>query len=301
MAHQIGFVDNTGSEGLAHWQMLLTIKTLAEANGWVTQRYNAPTDGSPREWIAKGVGLSGTEEIYIGFRCYHSVSADYYNMAAAVFTGYVVDLTWENQPGKQDFAFAGHNQRIDYWLAVNGQRVLIGMKLGTPVYEIAYAGKFFPYSMPGQYPYPVAAIGTMASGMPAMRYSDITAAHGCGGKGYYSISGVGTAGAPNAAMRRIDGTWKNFTTLQYTADYNNSPALRRDTGGYYASMPITLMDKILTGDIAQNVFGELDGLRYISGFNNLTENTVTIGGVLHVALQDVFRTGIGDFFLLEMN
>lgn len=291
MAHDIGYVDNTGSEGVAHWQMLLKIKTLAEANGWTTLRYLNPTDGSPRELILKGVGLSGTEEIYIGVRAYHSVTADYYNMAVAVFTGYVAANAWENQPGMRDQALCAHNQRIDYWLVVNAQRILLGMKVGTPVYEVGYAGKFYPYATPAQYPYPVAVIGTLGSGMPPTRYSDTSDNHSCGCKGL-----------SNGYLRDLNGAWQQFRTLAWTADYNNAPALRRDTGGYYSALKTVLM----TGDPdnpdgSGNVWGELDGLRYVSGFNNLTENTMTLGSVTHVVLQDVFRTGIGDYMLLEMN
>lgn len=294
MAHQIGFVDNTGSEGLAHWQMLLTIKTLAEANGWVTQRYTAPTDGSPRELILKGVGLSGAEEIYIGFRCYHSVSADYYNMAAAVFTGYVAANAWESQPGMHDQALCAHNQRIDYWLAVNAQRILLGMKVGTPVYEIGYAGKFYPYATPGQYPYPVVVIGTLGSGMPATRYSDTGATHSSGAKGVYAPY----YNANNGALRDLGGNWQIF----YSAPWAVLATTRRDTGGYYQGQKCVLMTGAGGGtNTNANVWGELDGLRYVSGFNNLTENTMTIATSEHVVLQDVFRTGIGDYMLLEMN
>jgi len=292
MAHQIGFVDNTGSEGLAHWQMLLTIKTLAEANGWTTQRYLNPTDGSNRELILKGVGLSGTEEIYIGFRAYHSVSADYYNLTVAAFTGYVAANAFSAQPGYVEFGVCAHNQRIDYWLAVNAQRIFFCLKSGTPVYEVAYTGKFFPYATPGQYPYPMACIGTLGAGTPATRYSDTSTSHSSGVKGLLAQS----------VLRDVSGNWSQFRTLPWTADFNNSPTIRRDTGGYYSALKTVLM----TGSAnnpggSGNVWGELDGIRYISGFNNLTENTLTIGGITHVVLQDVFRTGIGDYFLLEMN
>ncbi len=35
-----------------------------------------------------------------------------------------------------------------------------------------------------------------------------------------------------------------------------------------------------------NVWGELDGIRYVSGFNNTSENTTVIDGVTHVVLGD---------------
>lgn len=304
MAHAIGFVDNTGSEGLAHWQMLLKIKTFAEANGWTTLRYVNPTDGSNRELILQGAGLSGTEQIFIGFRTYHNVGADYYNLSCAAFTGYVAANAFTAQPGYVEFGVCGHNQRIDYWLAVNAQRIFFGLKVGTPVYEVGYTGKFFPYATPGQYPYPMACIGTL-NGVPATRYSDTNTTHSSGVKGTTASNSVPKSA--NGALRDVAGIWQQFCTLPWSTDYNNSATLRRPTGSYYSAMKTVLMSvptpygNANQFQAAGNVWGELDGIRYITGFNNVTENTMTIDGVTHVVLQDVFRTGLGDYFLLEMN
>lgn len=165
MASDVGFVTDGGSEGLAHWQMLLKIKTFAEAHGWTTLRYLNPTDGSPRELILLGTGLDGTKQIYIGFRTYHNVGADYYNLSVAGFTGYVSANSFVTQPGYIESGIPAHNARIDYWLAVNDQRITFGLKVGTPVYEAGYAGFFFPYATPSQYPYPL-VIGGMLNGVP---------------------------------------------------------------------------------------------------------------------------------------
>ncbi len=178
MASKTGYVDNTGSEGSAHWQMLLTIQTLAEANGWTTLRYD---DSKPiRELIMQGTGLSGDQQIFIGLRAYQNADADYYNLTVACFTGYVAANDFTAQPGYIERGVCAHNQRIDYWLAVNAQRIFFGLKIGAPaVYEVAYTGYYCPYATPGQYPFPVTCIGTLPSATPATRYPDtsgITAA-----------------------------------------------------------------------------------------------------------------------------
>lgn len=296
MAYEIGFVDNAGTEGLAHWQMLLKIKTFAEANGWTTLRYVNPTDGSNRELIMQGVGLSGTEQIFIGFRTYHLAAADYYNMTVAAFTGYVAALAFTAQPGYIERGVCAHNQRIDYWLAVNGQRIAFGFKIGAPsVYEIGYVGKFFPYATPSQYPYPMALCGMLPSPTPATRYSDTSTTHATGVRGN-NINGY---------LRDLMGNWVTFSCLPWTADFNNSPTIRRDSGGYYHALPSVLFNGSVstnqTGTDSGNVLGELDGIRYLSGFNNVSENTCTIAGKSNVLFGDGWRTGIGDYFLLEMN
>jgi hypothetical protein len=284
MAYEIGSVDNTGTEGVAHWQMLLKIKTFAEAHGWTTLRYLNPTPYTDatvmRELILQGAGLGGTDQIFIGFRAYQSQSADFYNLSVAGFTGYVGAVAFTAQPGYRESGLCAHNLRIDYWINVNAQRIAMAMKVGTPVYEVGYVGKFLPYGTPGQYPYPIAVIGTLA-GVPAIRYSDITAAHSCGIKG---------GGVPQGALRDVMGNWQQFNCQPYAVYGAN----RRPAGAIYKAMKCVLYN---TGQ----VWGELDGMRYITGFNNVTENTTTLGSNAQVVIQDVFRTGIGDYFLLELN
>ena len=279
MAYEIGFVDNTGSEGLAHWQMLLKIKTFAEANGWTTLRYLNPTDGSNRELIMQGAGLSGTEEIFIGFRSYHSVASDYYNLSVAGFTGYVAGNAFVNQPGYVESGVPAHNNRIDYWLAANAQRIALGMKVGTPVYESAYVGKCLPYATPGQYPYPLVVAG-MLNGTPATRFSDNS----------HSIAYKGNR--DNLQLRWMDGTWVKPRAVAWDNGY--ATALRDTTTGY-ALLPVVLYAA------NANVYGELDGIYAISGFNNAVENTLVLGGVTYVVMQDVGRNGFADYYALRLN
>lgn len=286
MAYKIGSVDNTGSEGYAHWQMLLTIKAFAEANGWTTLRYLNPTDPTQfRELILQGGGLSGTAQIFIGFRTYQSVSADYYNLSVAGFTGYVPGNTFTAQPGYMESGIPAHNQRIDYWLTVNGQRIAVGLKVGTPVYEHGYAGFFLPYATPNQYPYPM-LVGGMLDGVPGTRFSDTS----------HAMYVRGTRN--NCRMRFVDGSWKTPDCYPWGTGFTNVIAGNsqlRDTGGNYALLPVLLRDG------SPNLYGELDGVYQISGFNNTVENTLTIGGVTYVVLQDVARTGFTDYIALRLS
>lgn len=305
MAYDINYVDNLGSEGLAHWQLLLAIKTLAEANGWVTQRYTTPSDGSSRELILKGVGLSGTDEIYIGFRTYHDVSADYYNIAAAAFTGYVAGNTWALQPGFRESGIPSHNQRIDYYLQVNAQRINIGLKVTGPVYLSGGAGFYLPLGTPGQLPYPIYVAG-MLNGAAATRYSDTT------------MSMAWKGNRVNLAIRFLDGTWKTPLTYPWN-NPNIGGATRqlRDTNSNYPVMKITLCEAV------PNLFGWLDGIGYVSNFDNTVESMVQIGGtpivddagwtaqeraaaieaaggVPWICLQDAARTSFNDYFAMEL-
>ena len=279
MPHAIGFVDNSGGT-LAHYKMLDKIREVALASGfWQVMRYS--TSVADRELILKGQGFSGTEEIYIGFRTYQSSSADYYNLLAATFTGYVPSNTFDTQPGVALCGVPAHNQRIDYWLTVNPQRIACCMKVGTPVYEHFYVGKFFPYARPSQYPYPVIC-GGMLDGAAITRFSDT--AHSMPYKG----------NRINLKMRFNTGVYLQPECWPWNNIYlagNSSQTQMRDTNNNYPLLPIVLSD-------TNGIYGELDGVRYISGFNNVVENTC---GPDWVVFQDVSRTGFIDYITLRMD
>ncbi len=277
--HQIGFVDNSAM--LAHYAMLEKIRDLAVLHGWTVLRYDTVPEN--RELILRGEGLSGSEEIFVGFRTYHSVAADYYNLCAAAFTGYVPGNTFATQPGARLSGVPAHNQRIDYWLTVNGQRIALAMKVGTPVYESAYVGKILPYARPSQYPYPVACIG-MLSGAAATRFSDT--AHSMGYKGNTAAM----------ALRFNSGAWLQTHCWPWgNAALAGGTSQIRDTAGNYPLMPIVLNDN------SANVYGELDGIHQVSGFNNTVESTFTVGGKTYVVIQDVSRTGFIDYYAMRLD
>lgn len=276
MPHSISYVDNSGGT-LAHYKMLAAIKDLAESASWQVLRYD--TAPANRELILKGPGLSGLEEVFVGFRTYQDAGADYYNLCAATMVGYVSGNAFDTQPGIILSGVPAHNNRIDYWATANGQRIALAMKVGTPVFESAYVGKFLPYARGSQYPYPVVC-GGMLNGAAATRFSEAT--HSMPYKGNRA----------NLRLRNNDGTW-----LQPHAHPWQNAVLSalRDSNGQYSLTPVVLNDN--TG----NIYGELDGIFHISGFNNATENTLTIGGVTYVVIQDVSRTGFADYYVMRLD
>lgn len=276
MPNAIGFVDNSGGV-LAHYKMLEKVRDVAVASGfWTVMRYD--TVPANRELILKGQGYTGTEEIYVGLRTYQDAGADYYNLLAGVFTGYVSSNTFDTQPNARLSGVPAHNQRIDYWLTVNPQRIACCMKVGTPVYEHFYIGKFFPYARPSQYPYPVIC-GGMLTGAAATRFSDTS--HSMPYKGNRF----------NLGMRFNTGVWLQPECWPWNNSYLASTTQLRDSSNTYPLLPIVLND-------SNGIYGELDGVRYISGFNNATENTC---GTEWVVFQDVSRNGFTDYIALHLD
>lgn len=289
----VGFVDNSNGTS-AHENFINALETMLQANGWTTLRKlnsgDATAAGRRYELIVKGVGLSGAEEIYAGFMCYQNPTADYYNVSFSAFTGYVSGNTFDTQPGVNVVSVCAHNQRIDYWVAVNKQRVAFGLKVGTPVYDVGYVGKFLPFAAPDQYPYPVVIAGTLI-GRPATRYSDTARVN--------SVNGQGSA----AAYRTVAGTWAGYVTN--VNDRNVVNNLVRETNGVYGLVPLQVVvdngsGSVETNPPSCNVYGVLDGVYWITGFNNVTENTLSIGGRSYVVIQNIFRTGFADYIALDV-
>lgn len=152
------------------------------------------------------------------------------------------------------------------------------MKVGTPVYEHFYIGKFFPYARPSQYPYPIVCAG-MLSGAAATRYSDTS--HSMPYKG----------NRVNLAMRFNTGAYLQPETHPWNNTYLAGTTQLCDTNDNYPLLPVILND-------ANGIYGELDGIRYVSGFNNVVENTC---GPDWVVLQDVIRTGFTDYIALKLD
>lgn len=277
MAFDISFVDASGGK-LAHQNMIVEIRDLAVANGWEVLRFD--DSGTSHEVILKGEGLTGTEEIFIGFRTYENAGADYYNILCGVFTGYVSGNTFDTQPGAYLAGVPAHNTRIDYWLAVNAQRITCAMKVGTPVYESFYVGKFSQYGRPSQYPYPVICGGAF-QGAATTRFSDTT-------HQFYLAGGGNT----RAAIRTNAG-WINPSVHPYNNAALCGSTQLRDTDGKYQLMPVEVYD-------ANGLYGSLDGIFHISGFNNAAENTIVISGVTYVVIQNVYRTGFSDYYATRM-
>lgn len=277
----------------------VTIGLLPAAARWAQLRYDITI--AERELILQGPGYSGTEQIFVGIKCYQDVTADYYNLAVAHYTGYLAGSSFVTQPGASPvLGIPAHNITIPYYLSVNGARINLAWKVGAPVYQCAQVGKFLPFSVPTQYPQPLIAAG-MLTGQNATRYSDTL----------YSMPFKGARG--NLRMRFNDGLWHQPDAHPWVG----SLALGlRTTGTTWHLTPITLCDS------TPNVYGQIDGFLQIVGFNNLVENVIQRGGVIvdptgltlaqicaaittaggtpYIVLQDVWRTGFADLIAMEM-
>lgn len=294
---KIKFIINDGTTDFVvgdFWSIVVAAPLSTDsATLWESQLWypgGDAADSNRRTMILKGKGLSGTEEIFVGVRSYESVGSDYYNISVGVMTGYVPGNAFDAQPGLARNTIFAHNTAINYWISWNAQKIAICLKVGGATYESAYVGKFNPYCPPNQYPYPVVC-SAMYDGTPAVRYSDTSSNHGFGYKG----------NNPRFDVRSPGGVWETPYTFPWIEDRLSSSNTQttafgqiRDTGGYYPLTPVMVLS-------SNGIYGELDGIYHISGFNNVPENTTTVDGKQHVIFSDRTLTGFVDFYAMRLD
>lgn len=279
--------------------------TLPAGQRWEVLLYDTSSAASHLLYL-KGPGLSEDKEIFIGFRTYESITADYYNLTAAGFIGYIPGTAWSSQPGFVEKGIPAHNQYCSYWLSVDGQQVVLCLGVGSPVvYESGGAGLFLPYARPGQYGYPMFVAG-MLNGAPATRYSDTS----------HSMAWKGSRA--NFVLRDTGGSWIQPVTWPWSNQFVGGATYQlRDTNDKYPVLAIQLYSG------TANLWGQLDGIGYVSNFNNTVESVVQVGGaavidnpawssaqrvqqildsggVPWLCLQDVGRTSFNDYFALRI-
>ena len=281
----IAFTINDGAVDFVATDSFSIPVTAGALNGtgdvWEIQKDDTSTDD--HELILKGAGLSGAEEIFIGFKTIQDVTGDYYNLIVAAMTGYVPGNDFNAQPGIKESTICLWQFSIPYWLVVNGQRISFAANVEAH-YELAYAGKFLPYMSPGQFPYPVSVIGSL-DGESTTRYSDL-------------IRDVGVfVEASQFKIRFLDGLWTTVKVWPFasgTGTYELNDTHVIPTVGDYNLLPLVLYNS------SKGVYGELDGVLFISGFAMAVEDTISYNSTDYIVIRNIHRTGFFDYIALKL-
>lgn len=267
---------------------------------WTQLSYDTQPDGIGKNLYLRGPGLSNGDEIFVQIQSVFSQPNDQYNLQVNAATGYNVGANpkYTGQPGYDGgvLNILLWNQAIPYWFVANGRRFIIVTKVST-VYQTMYGGFILPYGLPSEYPYPL-AIGAQFVGQT--RWSNNTPSH----LGF--TNPVGTL-----RLRTQGGFWLPFRnyldgqTLQPQTNQNVWPTKalpnpRPSIDGTYTLNPLVLHSDSVNAGAARNVFGELQGIRRVSGFGNAAENTLVVDGITWLVVQDGFRTSIDNYFAVAL-
>jgi hypothetical protein len=263
-------------------------------------------------WI-RGKGLTGSESIYVGMQTADTPASDVYNIEISGSLGFNSASAFSSQAGKSPVSYmCAWNTTTPFWLVANGQRFVVVAKVST-TYHAMYCGKILPYGTPSQYGYPVFIAGETNTATLRWSSTNIEFRH-------FSDPGGDQTTNSGANLCHPDGTWYGYfnfynsagtdansnigrSVWPYAGDATDSSGvqsflreLRENVDGSYSLFPLILN----TDTPGRQVFGEMDGCYYVSGHNNAAENVVTIGGVDHLVVQNIFRTARYNYWALKL-
>lgn len=224
---------------------------------------------------------------------------------------------------------------MPFWLVASGRSFRFAVKVSTS-YEGGYLGFLLPYSTPSQFPYPLLVGGSLCpqdtNRSAEWRYSYANWRHGV-------FPGPGADASPAAEsrwatlyMRTPTGQWTWFANRPNSSSsqadgifgpsFNGTPPWS-PAGAWRSVWPHCMNDQWGSGKrpyreclgggympqrcvLLQNtpfpaVWGELEGVFSISGYQNAPENTTTVGGVQHVVFQNAYRNTVHEFWTLSLN
>lgn len=307
-----------------HIGLFNAMRTNLLANSWTADR-----DITDDELIVHGPG-SGTDAIYIGIKVYTDDVNNNYALYLNAYTGYNSATTFFNQPGAACpdtthrlaipllKSSPNDNTALKYWMSINGRRLVVVAKIGV-TYQHMYLGWFLPYAVTGEYPYPIMAGGSTVfrnnggnAGQP-YKSSDSASLVSAYWKpidlssNFGEITGLNTTltiREPNGYWNKLynklagnfnmssEGTWPYISALENTQ--GNVSNLRPNIDGGYSLQPIMMFDSS-----SKMFYGELDGLRHVSGYNLNSESTITISSDTWIVFQNCSNTSQGDFIALK--
>lgn len=253
-------------------------------------------DGGTNTALFEAPGLSGTEEIHIGFGVEESDTDDAYALRGWMFQDYNPALAHLVQPGHSGVKYHPvWDTSIPYWFIANGQCVKIVTKIST-VYTASYLGKFLSYGTPSEYPQPYYL------GMPRdsnIRWSNtshnfrnffdptnalmlLPASAWNGVSNFFDLSGTDSVSGGPSFIWPYATNIGNFAVNSVINRYRN---LRNNVDGSYHLFPLVLTSDAPTDDI----FGELDGAYAVPGFSAASEDIIEIGSDDYLIIQNTFQ------------
>ena len=276
--------------------------------GWTSKRR---VSGSEMIWSAPG---SGSDSILVGAKTFTDPVGAYWNWRLGGFTAFNAALPFNQQAGYVGGPSQANpspvlnlwNSSIVFWFVANARRVIVVAKISTS-YMVAYLGWLTPYVYPSAMPYPIVVGGSMAWSTEPAANSPNWGWNYVGNElsNFWKPLNASTVSYDYQSQLRLRvpaGTWRGISTNYNDPNFGNvwpwadpPQNMRENLDGSYTLIPAILHDP------SPNIYGELDGVYFVTGWNQAAENTVTISSVAHLVVPNVTRSGIGDFAVIKLN
>ena len=297
--------------GSAPWASGHTI-TFVMTPPWTRMRFSTVENDVNSYSCWRAPGNDGISAIYVAMQRIMNATGDYDNLRLNGYIAYDPGLGFHSQPGGM---FSGgpllpllRVGSMPYWIAANGRRVVIVVKVST-VYIAGYLGLIVPYLNPSAVPYPLLIGGSMAYNSEPVATSTnwrwsvqsnfiSTFPKAIGNNTVnpadYPCRFRNTGGAfiPFSGVARVTG---NNSGGLITPDTSVGQDLRAGPDGSYPILPM-----VLSESNPPCVWGEMDGVGWVSGHANTAENTVKQNRIPWLVVQDIFRNAKQHYFALKM-
>lgn len=243
-------------------------------------------------------GDSGADKIYCGIQGYADATNSRYNYRLYGSASWRSGKAAGSQPltsGTDKSVVYLWNSSIPYWLSINKRRLVVSIKIST-VYQQFYLGLLDTSDMAidKQYPYPLFVGGSSAT--IAANYS--TSSQVAFWNNQSNIS--------SGRLMLPGGRWGDIRAQTQTAYVPNVKVASKSSG--FKTNIITALDgathkvdQMYAMDYSTtNIYGALDGMFRISGYNNSSENIVTVDGENYMVFQDTSKTSLSDYCCIKM-
>lgn len=258
-------------------------------------------------WIAwRAPGADGAQEINIAMRLRSDQAAGTYNL------GFYGSRFWSDAlPPQQQVNTSGerlvsvYNSPMPFTFVANGHRLVPIIKVGT-FYMAAYLGHRRSYDPPSADPWPCVIAGN--HDVALQNYATVTA----------TTRNFWNAGRFSMVVHHPNGAWVSYSNISLSSGNESAETSSQHPGkvypsalgitgqkfeygrenldGSYALIPCTLLC-----NNPVHVAGELDGVFWVSGFNNTSENIVHRDGFAHLCVPNINRTGGADFAAIRLD
>jgi hypothetical protein len=255
----------------------------------------------------------------MGIRAIENPAIDYWNWQLTGFSAFNPTLPLDGPNIHQPLSIEADDRRqpyialwdqaITYWMTFTGRRLIITQKVST-IFATMYQGMFLPYATPIQYPQPLAVCGTLSFENEGgeLKFTNITDRH-------RHLADPGSEFGNNTIdttmmIREPTGLWRGYQHVSTSTGgarktntlrgiYPNHEAfsrgqVREGPGGEFMIEPL-----LPTNDgTDEAVYGEFDGVFWVSGFSNAAEDTLLIEGKSYLSVPNIFRIANADFIAL---
>lgn len=298
---------------------------LRTANGGINRIEEAVIVEAPGDYLGGGF-IAGVKPLYRDDR-------DYFTLELFAMTSYSSGAELADQTGlHRNLYLPLWDDPMDFWLVARGSGVRGVIKLGSQ-YESFSIGLIEPYFPPNEWPLPLMLGGSLvvdtseytyqgAFDSAAFRHSVATRAHSAYPMAAIPPSIAGSANLFNTLnqqraacrIRLADGSWRGMVAnadgaANTITPWSESAALKFGVIlPYWRGFGLTarsLSDQPILWPVivgtAEDVLGELPGVRAVSGDGVSAETIITEDGVDYLVVPDITRSGFADFYALRLD